>query len=81
MTTADSLLAHLYGTSVHEDEISADIDRFLEAGSQLTENESVAMLRDFFSRLMHAESEKNTDWDGLALAFENSLGVLREEFL
>jgi hypothetical protein len=79
MTTADALLGHLYGTSVHEDEIGADIDRFLEAGSQLTENESVAMLRDFFSRLMHAESEKHTDWDGLARAFEGSLGVPREE--
>jgi hypothetical protein len=77
MTTEQTILSHLHSKGVlHEDEISTDIDRFLEADidHQLTENEIVATLRDFFSRLMHDESQSQVAWRQLAQAFESRLG-------
>ena len=80
VTTEDLLLSHLNtkGGPPVVDEIDADLSRFLEA--DLTESESIAFLRDTFSRLMHDPSRSPNDramWEQLARAFEGGLGVLR----
>jgi len=75
MTTEGKILECLYSKELQHDEIVADLERFCEA--DLTENESVAFLRDIFSRLMHDPSrspKQKAEWEQLARAFEARLG-------